>query len=53
MNKLRALIYLPFMPFMIVIDLLVGDTVTGVKTTPLQKLREHKKLWLALWKARG
>lgn len=53
MNKVCALLTLPLLPIAIVIDLVIGDFVTGVPTSAANKLRQHKKVWLDQWRKAG
>jgi len=48
-RKLKATAFLPLLPVVFLIDVVVGDYITGVKTTAWGKLREHKTMWLSMW----
>lgn len=48
--KLGLLILLPFMPILVLIDIVIGDAVTGTKTSVKDKITEHKNLYLKLWR---
>ena len=43
MNKIIAVLMVPIVLIAIPIDLMFGDAASGVKTTILEKLREHKR----------
>ena len=45
------IIFLPFIPFLLLIDILIGDCVTGVKTPIKQKFKDHKDQFIELWNA--
>jgi hypothetical protein len=44
---------LPLLPISFLIDVLLGDIVTGVKTTSKEKLIEQCNLFKNLWYQRG
>lgn len=50
MRKIGLLLLTPFLPLSYLIDLLFGDAVTGIKTTAKEKIIEHKKAWLKMWR---
>lgn len=49
MNKIYAISILPLLPIAILIDLILGDFVTKVKTSSFEKLKSHKQMWTATW----
>ena len=47
--RLVLLIMAPFLPLAIIVDVLLGDIMTGVKTTASQKIIEHLDLFAETW----
>ena len=47
--RLALLIMAPFLPLAIIVDILLGDMMTGVKTTAGQKIKEHIDLFAEKW----
>lgn len=50
LKRLGLLIMIPLLPLAIIIDILIGDIMSGGKTTSLQKVHENYALWLELWR---
>lgn len=48
-QRLKAVAFLPLLPVAVLIDMVVGDAVTRVKTPVLKKVREHCSAWLDMW----
>ena len=54
MNKVSTRLYMllviaPLLPFMFLIDVLLGDTMTGVKVSIRDKITEHKQQFINMW----
>ena len=49
-HKFLAIAFLPLIPAALIIDVVIGDHVTGVETTTRQKIQEHKEAWLRMWR---
>ncbi len=48
-QKVKAILFAPLLPAAVLIDILVGDLVTGVEMPLRDKLREHRAAWLRMW----
>ena len=48
-QKVKAILFAPLLPAAVLIDILVGDLVTGVEMPWRDKLREHRAAWLRMW----
>ena len=51
LTRLGLIILLPSIPFLLLIDILIGDFVTGIKTPIKQKFKDHKDQFVELWNA--
>ena len=47
--RLGLIILLPFMWLPVLVDILIGDAVIGVKTPIKQKIKDHKDQFIELW----
>ena len=50
MRRLGLLILTLFLPIVLLADIFIGDSVTQVKVSAREKFRQHKKIWLLLWR---
>lgn len=48
-ERIWLLLIIPLMPIVIIIDVLIGDIMTGTKTTVLEKIKDHYRTWIKLW----
>lgn len=49
-KRLCLLLITPFLPIAYLIDLIVGDFVTGTPRTLGQKLADHRRMWIEIWR---
>ena len=49
MRKIGLILLLPFLPLSLLVDVVFGDLVTGVRTSAKEKAQEHKLLFVRLW----
>ena len=49
-KRIILLMFLPFLPITLLVDIVFGDAVTGVKTSKMQKYKEHIKLFKEHWR---
>jgi hypothetical protein len=50
MGKIYCLFMIPFIPFIFTLDVLFGNLITGVNTSLIDKLKEHKDTFIFYWK---
>lgn len=51
-RRIGLLLITLFLPITYLIDLVVGDFVTGVHRTAKEKLSDHKRMWIEIWQGR-
>lgn len=49
MKKALLIMFIPFLPFAILIDILIGDIMTGVKTSVKEKMISHVRIFKQEW----
>lgn len=52
-TRVGLVIIFPFLWVTFLIDIAIGDIVTGVRATIKDKFIEHKQLYLQLWREGG
>jgi len=48
-GKLYCIAIFPFLPLLLLIDILFGDYVTGIKTPIIEKIRRNKTVFMKMW----
>jgi hypothetical protein len=48
-RRIGLLLFTPFIPVGYLIDLAIGDAVTGTYRTAREKLSDHVGVWLEIW----
>jgi hypothetical protein len=51
-RRIGLLLITPFLPIPYLIDLVIGDAVTGVHRTAREKLSDHARVWIETWQGR-
>ena len=49
LTRAGLVVMIPLIPISILIDIAIGDIMTGVKTTNKAKAIEHYKLFISYW----
>ena len=50
-TRAGLIVFLLFIWIAVLIDILIGDAVTGVKRSIKQKLKDHKDQFIEIWNA--
>jgi hypothetical protein len=49
-RRVHLLLITPFLPITYLIDLVIGDAVTGIRRTAREKLSDHARVWVETWR---
>jgi len=49
-GKLQCIAIFPFLPLLLLIDILFGDYVTGIKTSIIEKIMANKRVFMEMWR---
>ena len=50
LGKLNCIAVIPFLPLLLLIDILFGDYVTGIKTSIIEKIRQNRTVFMQMWR---